>query len=212
MRTRYSILYRLIFGASLSLIIPQHSNAADAQVQHSAPVLEAMWHAQDLRFRFTSTTTHYSCDELGRRVVAILRALGAREGMAVQAQCSANFSGHGDLDVKLAMPVEATSANLERETTFDAKEQLVARVHKQPLPSVADVERFPAIRRQVVLTKNRALDIQYNDCDLLRGMRRQLFPQLDIRVVRRSFRCDPQPSHIRPRIIVEALLPVAGVG
>jgi hypothetical protein len=184
----------------------------DAYEEPSATAVYAIWHAHDVQFEYSSTTTHYNCHELGHRVAAILRALGAREGMTVQAQCSADLSRYGKLDVKVAMPVEATPANLERATTFDAKEQLAARVRKQTLPTATDIERFPAARQQVVLTKDRSLDIQYTDCDLLQGMRRQVFPQLDIRVVARSFRCDPEPSHIRPRIILEALLPISDVG
>jgi hypothetical protein len=212
MRSRYFVLAQLLGGAALCLSIAQGSYAAEAHELPSSTVVPAIWQEHDLRFKYSGTTTHYKCDELGRRVAAILRALGARDGMTLQVRCNSNFAGHGELDVKLATPVEATAANVERETTFDATEQLAARVRGQTLPSATDVERFPAIRKQVVLTKNRALDIRYNDCDLLQGMRRQLFAQLDIRVVARSFRCDPEPSHIRPKIIVEALLPVEHVG
>jgi hypothetical protein len=211
-RTGRFTLIESAVGIALSLMLSQHSTATETYEQPSGPPVSAIWQAHDVHFEYSSTTTHYSCHELGHRVAAILRALGARDGMTVQAQCSAGLSRYGKLDVKVAMPVEATPANLERAATFDAKEQLAARVRKQTLPMAADVERFPASRQQVALTKDRSLDIQYTDCDLLQGMRRQVFPQLDIRVVARSFRCDPEPSHIRPKIILEALLPISGVG
>jgi hypothetical protein len=211
MQSRYLVLVQLLCTA-FGLSIAPHSDAAETHEPASPTIVPAIWREHDLHFEYSSTTTQYNCNELGRRVVAILRELGARDDMAVQVRCDSAFSGRGELDVKLATPVEATAMNLERATTFDAKEQLAARVQGQTLPSAADVERFAAIRQQVVLTRNRALDIRYHDCDLLQGMRRQLFAQLDIRVVARSFRCDPEPSHIRPKIIVEALLPVEEVG
>lgn len=205
MQARYIVTGVLALGALIML--PLRSSATEAP-----PVVSAIWRLYEVRLDYGSQTTYYSCDELSRRVVAILRALGARQGMTVDANCSDSFARHGRLEVKLALPVEATPANLELVTSFDATDHLLARVRKQLLPTAADLERFPATWQKVVLSRNRALDIEYRDCDLLHGMRKQLFPQLDIRVVPKSFRCDSEPSHVRPKIIVEALLPVTEIG
>jgi hypothetical protein len=192
----------------LLLLVPTDLAGASPHPTPSTEVV-AIWHGQQVKFEYSSATTFYSCEDLGRRVLAILKALGAHESTTLRATCKGGeFSGRAIIELALVSAVEATPSNVERETTFDATERLIARVQGQELPTPNDIVRFPAQWQQIVLTKDPVLRIRYQDCELLQGMKEQLFPKLAIRLVPKTFRCDSAPSHVRPRIVVEALVAV----
>ena len=66
---------------------------------------------------------------------------------------------------------------------------------------------FAAERQQVTLS-HRTIRLEPADCELLDQMMSSVFRELNVRVVRRNFSCDPrQFSRIPPQLTVEALLP-----
>src|SRR5690606_11880073 len=104
------------------------------------------------------------------------------------------------LRVSAMMPVEVTPeviAELERDKSRRA---LISRVTGNPAASLNDPIVFPAARQLVTLS-HKTVDLEPEDCELLEQMSSGLFPELDIRVVRRGPSCDRhEVSHIPPRL------------
>jgi hypothetical protein len=110
--------------------------------------------------------------------------------------------------VTLAVPVEATAENLAAATDYDTRDELIARLRHEQLPSANDIERFRASWRTVALTRSPPLSLGPTDCDLLRGMRDQVFPRMRVRVVSSGLNCgNGSDTRIQPRIHVNALMP-----
>jgi hypothetical protein len=206
----HSIAHPLAALATLSFLFTPAAFSEEPAPDTASADIDAIWHGEQVAFEYQSTTTFYTCDELGRRLLEILKALGLHKNTSLGPACKGGlYSRRTRIDLVLVSPVAATPVNIERATTFNATDRLIAQVRGEPLPTANDIARFPARWQKIALTQDPGLRIRYQDCDLLKGMRDQLFPKLAIRVVPKSFRCDSLPSHIRPRIVVEALVAVA---
>jgi hypothetical protein len=206
----HSTAHPVVALAALPLLIAAAAFAEVPPPDAASEDIVAIWHGQQVEFEYESATTFYSCEELGRRVLQILKAIGLHESTSLGPVCKGGlYSRRTRIELLLVSAVAATPENVERETTFDATEQLIARVRGLELPTASDLVRFPARWQKIALSKNTGLKIRYQDCDLLRDMRDQLFPKLAIRVAPQSFRCESLPSHIRPKIVLEALMAVA---
>lgn len=196
-----------LLAAALCCVSPD----ADANTGDDADeaTVNAIWRVQHFDFTYTSSNVYYSCGALQRKVGAILRAVGAHHRVAVDVHCmGGDFVRFAFVRVTLAVPAEATQEAVIAATTFDARAQLVARLRKLRLPTAEDIPRFPAAWKTVSLTRNRALRLESGDCDLLRGMRDQLFPKLSIRVSSGGLRCTPGvATRMRPKLEVTALMP-----
>lgn len=182
--------------------------AAAADTTEEASIT-AIWHIQRIDFVYNSTTVRYSCGNLQRRIAAILQAVGAHASMGVELGCtSGELVRYANVHLTLAVPVEATAENIRAATSFDTRDELVARLHQTQLPSAEQVVRFAASWRTVALTRSPPLSLGPGDCDLLRAMRDDVFPQLHVRVVSSGLRCGGgADTRITPRINVNALLP-----
>lgn len=170
--------------------------------------ITAIWHIQQIDFVYNSSTVRYSCGNLQRRIAAILQAVGANASMGVEIGCSSGeLVRYANVHLTLAVPVEATEENLRAATDFDTRDELVARLHQTQLPSAEQITRFPARWRTVALTRSPPLSLGPGDCDLLRAMRDDVFPQLRVRVVSSGLRCGSgSDTRIPPRINVNALM------
>lgn len=170
--------------------------------------ITAIWHIQQIDFVYNSSTVRYSCGNLQRRIAAILQAVGANASMGVEIGCSSGeLVRYANVHLTLAVPVEATDENLRAATDFDTRDELVARLHQTQLPSAEQITRFPARWRTVALTRSPPLSLGPGDCDLLRAMRDDVFPQLRVRVVSSGLRCGSgSDTRIPPRINVNALM------
>jgi len=169
--------------------------------------LDAMWHQQQLNFFYRAERTFHSCASLARRVARILQALGARGG-TLRLRCTSEMPQHMGLEITLATPVEATAENILEATTFGPTDRLIAQVRGEDLLTANDIERFPATWRRVSLTSAGGLGIGSGDCELIHGMKDQIFPKLAVRVPD-GFRCNHDSAVIRPNVTVEALVPLA---
>lgn len=146
---------------------------------------------------------YYDCDALEEKVRTILELVGAREPV-VQTNCGSAPANRIGVRIVLATPVPATQDNVRAATTFDSKDELVARVRKLALPTPANVARFPAEwqTRNVTFTRG--------DCDLVRGIQEQVLPKLAVRAVRKKrLSCSSRISHLRYTVRYEALVAVA---
>jgi hypothetical protein len=175
----------------------------------SEQIVEAIWRIQRVEFMYNSRDVYYSCDALQYKIGAILRAVGAHHrGVRVELRCMGRFVNHASGRVTVAVPAQATEENVIAATTFDAQTQLLARMRKVPLPTPADIERFPASWQSVSLSRQRGLKLESGDCDLLQALRRQVFPTMPIHIVSEGLHCGLGAGGMRPKLDVMALKPV----
>jgi hypothetical protein len=195
--------YVALIGAVLSVGV-----AAAADTTEEAPIV-AIWQIQRVDFVYNSNSVRYSCGNLQRRIAAILQAVGAHANMGVELGCnSGELVRYANVHLTLAIPVEATEENVRAATNFGPRDELVARLHQSQLPTANDIARFPANWRTVALSRSPPLSLGPGDCDLLRALRDDVFPQLRIRVVSSGLRCGGgSDTRIPPKIHVNALIP-----
>jgi hypothetical protein len=113
--------------------------------------------------------------------------------------------------VSLMTPVIVTPKVLAEIDKDKSRRELVSRVTGNPAAAMNDPIVFAAQRQEVTLSR-RTIRLEPEDCELLEQMSSSVFRELDVRVVRRSFNCDPrQPWHIPPQLTVEALLPTGAL-
>lgn len=181
-------------------LLPLAGWAADA----SAPV-QATWKTQEIRYSYTGFTTAYNCDAAEDRIRAILRALGAHEQTRVSAQgCTLNRpSRNFFVTITTATPVPLAEA--PKAATPTSRDVLLKRL------GVAEKqldETFPAEWKTVRLDKDRKLDLQPGDCELMEGLRNNVLPKLSVKVVADDVQCIPrQLSITAPELTVSALVP-----
>ena len=169
---------------------------------------EAIWRIQEFDLHIRSAQRYHSCSSLHQKISGILAAVGAGS-VIVKLSCSKDqLTNETFARVAAAAPVDATAENIRAATTFDARQQLLARVREVQLPTANDIERFPAEWRKVSLTRVASLHLGAGDCELLQGMNEQIFPRLSIRVLSKRLACDSQSlfSPARPMLVVEALV------
>jgi hypothetical protein len=170
--------------------------------------VDAIWRVRSVTLHFQSPTTYYYCDILQQRVSDIMRAVGAGDPMSVQARCSVGaLLNDTSVRIVAGVPIEATEANVQAETTFDSHTELVAQTRNWKLPTPTSVRRFRAIRTELSFARV-DLHLSPSDCDLLQGMSEQVFPSFGIRTVMPLY-CTPGSRPLsRPGLVVEALMPV----
>jgi hypothetical protein len=175
----------------------------------SAKAVDAIWRTQLVDFTYNSRDVYYSCDSLQSKVSAILQAVGAHDRIRVDMHCAGDrFANHAYGRVMMAVPVEATPENVRAATTYDTRDELVARLRQRTLPTANDIDRFPAQWQSVSLTHHKGLRLDASDCDLLQALRRQVLPSMPVRIENERLHCALGAStRIRPRLDVVALMP-----
>jgi len=143
--------------------------------------VDAIWKVRSVSFRYFSPTTYYLCDTLRQRVADIMLEVGASELMHVQPKCmGSGWVNDTTIRIVVGIPIEATRENLVRETTFDARTQLIAQARNWTLATPETVHRFRAVKTDVSFVR-----AQPSDCELLQAMSEQVFPRLGIQVNRK---------------------------
>lgn len=193
---------RFLAAVCGGLLLPLASHAADS----SAPV-QAGWKTQEIRYSYIGFTTAYSCDAAEDRIKAILLALGAHEQTRVSAQgCdfsrpSRNFF----INITTATPVPV--ADLTKAPAQASRDELLKRL-KVPVAQLDTT--FPAEWKTVQLSRDRKLDLQPGDCELMQGLRDQVLPKLSVKIQTDRVQCFPnQVSMQTPELTVSALVPMA---
>jgi hypothetical protein len=186
------------------MLLPLASQAADG----SAPI-QATWKTQEIRYSYVGFTTAYDCDAMESRLKEILHALGAHEQTRVSAQgCmfsrpSRNFF----ITITTATPIPVTDAPKAATKTSTSREELLKRlgVKSQQLD-----ETFPAEWKTVELSRDRKLDLQPGDCELMQGLRDHVLPKLAVKIVADRVQCIPHQLSVQtPELTVSALVPAA---
>lgn len=179
---------------------------ASSAVSTAPDYVTAIWKVQSLEFAYQGTATNYSCSTLQRRLDAILRSVGARDTLTIAMQGCTDQAG-ARVQITLASPVEATEANIEAATRHDSKDTLIAKVRNESLPSAASIERFPATWKTVSMARDKQLKLDSGDCELVKQLRRDVFPRMSIRIVHDNLRCSVAfPSLGQPQLSVAALV------
>lgn len=186
-----------------ALLLPLAGQAAES----SAPV-QATWKTQEIRYSYTGFTTAYDCDAAEDRLKAILRALGAHEQTRVSAQgCNLNRpSRNFFVTITTATPVPLADAK-PTATASTSKEELLKRLG---VASKQLDETFPAEWKTVDLSRDRKLDLEPGDCELMEGLRDHVLPKLSVKIVADRVECVPRQVSVQtPELKVSALVPVA---
>lgn len=190
----------LVCGA---MLLPLAGQAAES----SAPV-QATWKTQEIRYSYTGFTTAYDCDAAEDRLKAILRALGAHEQTRVSAQgCNLNRpSRNFFITITTATPVPLADAK-PTATVNTSKEELLKRLG---VAAKQLDETFPAEWKTVDLSRDRKLDLEPGDCELMEGLRDHVLPKLSVKIVADRVECVPRQVSVQtPELKVSALVPVA---
>lgn len=189
------------------LLLPLLGHSAEETPANSAPV-QATWQTQEIRYSYTGFTTLYNCDAAEDRIKAILRALGAHEQTKVSATgCNFNRpSRNFFITITTATPVPVSDATAK--SPADAsKDELLKRLG---VPSAQLEGTFPAEWKTVELSRNRRLNIEPGDCELIEGIKDRVLPKLSVKVISSRVQCIPRQVSIQPpEITVSALMPMA---
>ena len=184
-----------------SLLLPLASHAADS----SAPV-QAGWKTQEIRYSYTGFTTAYDCDAAADRIKAILKALGAHPQTRVSAQgCTFNRpSRNFFITITTATPVPV--ADLSKSPAQTSRDELLKRLG---VASAQLDQTFPAEWKTVELSRDRKLDLEPGDCELMEGLRDHVLPKLSVKIQADRVQCIPrQVSYQTPELTVSALVPM----
>jgi hypothetical protein len=205
-----NIVSRVLCITAVSLSVTLSSSAAARTPEPPAirtlQIVEAVWKVQSLTFAYRGYATAYSCDALLDKVREILQSLGARDTMSIRSSGCSDMTP-GRMDITLESPVEATTENIQALTTYDSRQELLARVRNERLASAEDVQRFPATWKTISMSRDRQLKLGPSDCELVEQLRRQVFPRMSIRVDYDRLRCSAVFGNIgQPQLRVAALV------
>lgn len=204
-------LSRVLCITAVSLSVTVSSSVAartpEPPASRALQIVEAVWKVQSLSFAYSGYATVYSCDALLDKVRVILQGLGARDSLRIRSLGCTDMVTHGRMEITLESPVEATPENIAAITTYDSKQELVARVRSEELVRAEDVQRFPATWKTVSMTRERSLKLGPSDCELVEQLRRDVLPRMSIRVEYDRLRCSPVFGNIgQPQLRVAALV------
>ena len=205
-----NIVSRVLCITAVSLSVTVSSSVAARTPDppsRALQIVEAVWKVQSLSFAYSGYATVYSCDALLAKVRGILQGLGARDTLRIRSMGCTDMVTHGRMEITLESPVVATPESIEALTTYDSKQELVARVRNEHLASAEDVQRFPAAWKTISMTRDRSLKLGPSDCELVEQLRRDVLPHMSIRVEYDRLRCSPVFGNIgQPQLRVAALV------
>ncbi|HEY7639155.1 MAG TPA: hypothetical protein VH814_05490 [Steroidobacteraceae bacterium] len=183
------------------------SQAAYAGSPDAAKPVQAVWKPVEIKYSYVGFTTAYNCDSFEQKVRSILLTLGAPEQTRVQANgCidvtrpSRNFF----VTINTATAIPASEA---KEPADKATRELAERLtgKKDPLKT----EPFPAEWKTVALSRDRRLDLQPGDCELMEGLTKDVLPKLSVKIISDRVQCTPNNLSIAtPELKVSALVPL----
>jgi hypothetical protein len=207
MDTQLPTLARARLAGASILAAALLSPAAFAGSPDAASSIQAVWKPVEIKYSYVGFTTAYNCDSFEQKVRSILLRLGAPEQTRVQANgCidvnrpSRNFF----VTINSAAVIPASEA---KEPPDKATRELAERLtgKKDPLKT----EPFPAQWKTVELARDRRLDLQPGDCELMEGLSKDVLPKLSIKIISDRVLCTPNNLSITtPELTVSALVPL----
>lgn len=172
----------------------------------SAESVQSVWKPVEIKYSYVGFTTAYDCDAFEAKVKSILLKLGAAPQTRVQANGCINTrpSRNFFVTVTTATPIPASEA---KEPANKATKELAERLtgKKDPLQT----DPFPAQWQTVDLSRDRKLDLEPGDCELMEGLSKEVLPKLGVKVVTDRVTCTPHDLSIStPQLTVNALVPM----
>lgn len=164
---------------------------------------QATWKPQEIRYTYNGFTTAYSCDAAEDKLEQILKTLGAHPNTKVRASgCSPNRPAKDFfVTVTTAMPT-LVDAN---KPVDRADGKVLSELH---MDQAALTQPFPVEWRTVDLSRDRKLNLQPGDCELLEGLREHVLPKLSLKIVEDRVSCTPRQLDVQtPTLKVAALVP-----
>jgi hypothetical protein len=195
-----------IIGCMAVLLLT--GSVAHAQSQPDTAAIEAVWKPQRINFVYHGYSTLYSCSGLQDKLEKILTTVGARDGVELRAYSCDDAQSIARFQIALASPVEATPENLEELTSYDAHDELVARVRGERLATAVDVQRFPAEWKTISVARSREMRLAPGDCELVQQLREHVLPHMSVQIVTDRVRCSAFGNIGNPQLTVSALVPV----
>jgi len=184
------------------------AGVANAQSAADEAVVEAVWKPQRMNFVYRGYSTLYSCRGLQDKLQKILTTVGARGRIELRTYSCDDELAIARFQIALTSPVEATPENLEQLTTYDSRDELVARVRGERLASAEDLPRFPAVWKTISFARSRQMKLAPGDCELVLQLRRHILPRLAVQIVKDQVRCSEFGNIGKPQLTVSALVPV----
>jgi hypothetical protein len=184
------------------------TGVANAQSATDESVVEAVWKPQRMNFVYRGYSTLYSCRGLQDKLQKILTTVGARGRIELRSYSCDDELAIARFQIALTSPVEATPENLEQLTTYDSRDELVARVRGERLASAEDLPRFPAVWKTISFARSRQMKLAPGDCELVLQLRRHILPRLAVQIVKDQVRCSEFGNIGKPQLTVSALVPV----
>ena len=126
-----------------AVLVLAGSVVTHAESQPDAAVVEAVWKPQRINFVYRGYSTLYSCGGLQAKLEKILTTVGARGDIELRAYSCDDEMSIARFQIALASPVEATPENVAELTSYDARDELVARVRGEQLraPRICNASR-----------------------------------------------------------------------
>jgi hypothetical protein len=184
------------------------SQAAYAEAADDAgKSVQAVWKPVEVKYSYVGFTTAYNCDSFESKVKAILLKLGAPELTRVQANGCIDInrpSRNFFVTITTATPIPASEA---KEPANKAEKELAERLtgRKDPL----ETDPFPAQWKTVDLSRDRRLNLEPGDCELMEGLSKDVLPKLSVKVISDRVQCTPNNLGIQtPQLTVSALVPL----
>jgi hypothetical protein len=198
---------RLIPIAWVAVLLLSGS-VARAQSQADTAVVEAVWKPQQINFVYRGYSTLYSCGGLQDKLEKILETVGARDHVELRRYSCDDALSIASFQIALASPVEATPENVQELTSYDARDELIARVRGERLASAEDLPRFPAVWKTISFARSREMRLEPGDCELVQQLRRHVLPRMSVQIVSDRVHCSAFGNISRPQLTVSALVPV----
>jgi len=172
----------------------------------NAQSVQSVWKPVEIKYSYVGFTTAYECDAFESKVKSILLRLGAAPQTRVQANGCINTrpSRNFFVTVTTATPIPASEA---KEPANKATKELAERLtgKKDPLQT----DPFPAQWQTVDLSRDRKLDLEPGDCELMEGLKKEVLPKLSVKVLADRVTCTPHDLSIQtPQLTVSALVPL----
>ncbi|HEX4970860.1 MAG TPA: hypothetical protein VFV69_07365 [Steroidobacteraceae bacterium] len=185
-----------------------HAQSLDDPAVADPAVVEAVWKPQRIDFVYRGYSTLYSCGGLQDKLEKILATVGARDHVELRAYSCDDALSIARFQIALASPVEATPENVQELTTYDARDELIARVRGERLARAEDLPRFPAVWKTISFARSREMRLEPGDCELVQELRRHVLPRMSVQIVSDRVRCSAFGNIGKPQLTVSALVPV----
>jgi hypothetical protein len=194
---------RLAVSCILAAVLSQAAYAG-APADSASPV-QSVWKPVEIKYSYVGFTTAYNCDAFEQKVKSILTTLGATPLTKVKANGCIDVnrpSRNVFVTVTTATPIPASEA---KEPPNKATKELAERLTGKVDPLKTDP--FPAQWKTVDLSRDRRLNLEPGDCELMEGLSKEVLPKLGVKIVTDRVACTPNNLGIStPQLTVNALI------